>query len=148
MNRITLPNDIMLAEVTALLSEGRPVVIKARGNSMLPFIRNDRDSVEIVRSDSYEVGDIVLSEIAAGKYVLHRLFRVEGENATLKGDGNLRGTESCRLSDISGRVRCIIRPSGRKISCGTRLFGIRSALWRKMPNFCRRVYLAIYRRLI
>ena len=34
------------------------------------------------------------------RYVVHRVIRIEGDEVTLMGDGNLRGTESCQKRDV------------------------------------------------
>lgn len=146
--KIVLPNAIMLGEVNNLLSEGHSVVIMTKGNSMLPFIRGDKDSVELVRQDKYAVGDIVLAQIAPGRYVLHRIIALDGEKATLKGDGNLDGTEGCRLSDICGAVEKIILPDGKEKDCRTERFSRRSAMWRRHPRIVRRYFLGFYRRIV
>ena len=39
MDRIVLPNDVLLNEVAQLLGEGREVVITPKGRSMLRSIR-------------------------------------------------------------------------------------------------------------
>lgn len=44
---MTLPNEEMLPEVAKMLSEGNCVKLKAKGNSMLPFIVGGRDEVVI-----------------------------------------------------------------------------------------------------
>ena len=107
---------------------------------MLPFIRGEKDSVNLKRFDAVEVGDIVLARIAPQRYVLHRIIAIEGDTVTLMGDGNLVGTESCRLSDILGTVREIIRPNGsvKKVTKGT--------IWRKLLPV-RRYLLWVYRKL-
>ena len=61
MNKVVVPNSILLGEVRSLLAEGKDVVIPTKGNSMLPFIRGGRDSVNLRRLDTLEVGDIVLA---------------------------------------------------------------------------------------
>ena len=38
MNTITIANEILLEEVRRLLMKGNNVTIRAKGNSMLPFI--------------------------------------------------------------------------------------------------------------
>lgn len=144
---MVLPNAVMLGEVSRMLSEGHSVVIMTKGNSMLPFIVGERDSVELIKKDSYGIGDIVLAQVAEGHWVLHRLVGMDGESVTLKGDGNLVGTEKCRLQDIAGSVRTIIRPK-KKVDCGTAVFASRSERWRALPYTLRRIVLGIFRRLI
>lgn len=140
---IVLPNSLLLGEVSALLAEGHPVVLMTKGNSMLPFIRGDKDSVRLVAAQEYKIGQAVLAQLSPGHYVLHRLVEVSGEDVTLQGDGNLRGREHCRKSDICGVVTEVIRPGGKKV--GTR--DESAARWRRLPYIIRRVILAIYRRI-
>ena len=61
MERVVLPNEVLLGEVARLLKEGREVVITPRGKSMLPFIRNGVDRVKLRHPDRLSVGDIVLA---------------------------------------------------------------------------------------
>lgn len=143
-NRITIPNAIMLAEVDFLLKEGHPVVIMTKGSSMLPFIRGDRDSVQMKRLEEYRIGQAVLAQIAPGHYVLHRIVNISGEDVTLQGDGNLKGQEHCRLDDICGAVVQILRPSGKI----TGPMDEQAARWRTWPYMIRRICLAIKRRII
>ena len=143
----TVPNSILLGEVSALLSEGRPVVIMTKGNSMLPFIRGEKDSVCLEAPADLASGDIVLAQVRPGLYVLHRFLGESDGTATLKGDGNLVSTESCPVEAVCGKVSRIIRGGGREVPCDTRSFRRRSRLWRNSPLIARRIFLAIYRRL-
>jgi len=141
---VVLPNDVLLGEVGRLLREGHSVVLMTKGNSMLPFIRGDKDSVQLERSVCPAVGQAVLAEIRPGVYVLHRLIAVDSDNVTLHGDGNLRGDEHCRMENIAGVVTAIIGPGGRKRGP----YDKTAAKWRKLPYIVRRIFLAFYRRLI
>ncbi|MBO4757298.1 MAG: S24/S26 family peptidase [Bacteroidales bacterium] len=147
MNKVVVPNSILLGEVKSMLAEGKDVVIPTKGNSMLPFIRGGRDSVNLRRLDTLEVGDIVLAEIREGVYVLHRVFAVDGDSVTLKGDGNLRNVEQCRRSDIAGTALNILKENGREADCRGRKAMRRARAWRTMPTLFRRVFLGIYRRI-
>jgi hypothetical protein len=147
MNKVVVPNSILLGEVKSMLAEGKDVVIPTKGNSMLPFIRGGRDSVNLRRLDTLEVGDIVLAEIREGVYVLHRVFAVDGDSVTLKGDGNLRNVEQCRRSDIAGTALSILKENGREADCRGRKAMRRARAWRTMPTLFRRVFLGIYRRI-
>lgn len=139
MDKRVLPNAILLEEVATLLKEGREVVIKPKGNSMLPFIRGDRDSVILRKMPTVEVGDILLVRFQ-GRYVLHRLIRREGERLVLMGDGNIRGTETCTVADVLGTVIVIEKENGVRRVPG------KGRLWRALKPF-RRIILAIYRRI-
>lgn len=147
MNKLLVPNDLLLGEVSRMLNDGHKVVIMTKGVSMLPFIVGDRDSVELEKRDSYRIGDIVLARVENKRWVLHRLVSMEWDKAVLKGDGNLVGIERCAIGDIAGAVTFIIRPKG-KTDCSSRKFARKSRRWKELPYIVRRIILGIYRRLI
>lgn len=89
-NKIIVPNVILLSEVERMLKEGKQVTLRAKGNSMLPFIRNGRDSVMLTGKFQLQKGDIVLAKTNQGTFVLHRIIRLNEQTITLMGDGNLR----------------------------------------------------------
>jgi len=138
MERVSLPNDILLGEVTQLLNEGREVVLLSKGQSMLPFIRGEVDSVKLQQLGILQVGDIVLAHFG-GRYVMHRIYAMDGEQLILMGDGNLQGNEKCCRSDVAGVVIEIIDPTGKvkKPSKGR--------MWRTLLPF-RRYLLKFYRK--
>lgn len=145
---MTFPNEVLLPEVAELLARGSEVEIRTKGSSMLPFIVGDRDSVRLRAMPAYAEGDAVLAEIAKGRFVLHRIVRIDGECVTLKGDGNLVGTENCRLADVKGKAMAVVKPGGHtRDFAGPRALR-RARRWNALPYFIRRYYLAILRRLI
>lgn len=140
MNSVQLPNEILLPSAASFLDEGREVVIRAKGSSMLPFIRGDRDSVVLKKCDNPDVGDIVLVRFP-DRYIMHRIISRDGDRFRMMGDGNIRGTESFRREDILGRVIWIIKGNGRRVRPGN------GRLWRMLLPL-RRYILGIYRRII
>lgn len=140
MNSVQLPNEILLSSAASFLEEGREVVIRAKGSSMLPFIRGDRDSVVLKKCDNPDVGDIVLVRFP-DRYIMHRIISRDGDRFRMMGDGNIRGTESFRREDILGRVIWIIKGNGRRVRPGD------GRLWRMLLPL-RRYILGIYRRII
>ena len=104
-DRLLLPNASLLGEVENMLADGRSVMLKATGNSMLPFIVGGRDSVLVRRPSgiqALQVWQIALAHLPDSRYVLHRIVRIHGAEIVLMGDGNLKETESCRFPDITG----------------------------------------------
>ena len=147
MPKLVLPNHVLLPEVCDLLKQGSRVELMTKGNSMLPFIVGDRDSVVLIQSPAVRVGDIVLAQIHPGHYVLHRVRSMEDGRITLQGDGNLCGTENCRPEDICGTAIRILQPR-REVDCNDPRWRRRVQRWIALPYMVRRYYLAIYRRLI
>lgn len=143
----SIPNATILKDVSDLLLEGREVKMGVKGSSMLPFIVGERDNVVLLKQETVAPGDIVLAEITPEHYVLHRVRQLEGEQLTLKGDGNLDGQERCLVSDVRGTVMRIEKPR-RSIDARTPAFMRRSRAWSAAPRWVRRYSLAIIRRLI
>lgn len=146
MRNVTLPNRELLPEVAKILSEGNSVTIKAKGDSMLPFIIGNKDSVVLQKKDNYIEGDIVLAEIAPKLFVLHRIITIIDERVILMGDGNVSKTEECRNENICGYAIGIIH-KGKIINCNNKRELRKANFWRLLLPM-RRYLLAIYKRII
>lgn len=142
---VELPNDKFLKEVRTLIAAGHDVTLRVRGVSMRPFLEDRRDQIVLTQPGVVKVGDAVLAEIAPGKYVYHRIISIEGDKVTLRGDGNVYGTEQCRLEDVAAATKELIR-KGRSYSAQGKAWRYYSALWPSWP-FARRVLLKLYRML-
>lgn len=140
------PNELLIREIRRTLAEGKQVELKAKGNSMLPFIRDGQDNVILEPPTKIRVGDILLGEYAPDSFVLHRFVRKENGKLVLMGDGNLHGEEKCFPGNIVARVVRIIRSDGGIIDCDTWEFRFRSGCWRMLLPV-RRYLLAIIRRI-
>lgn len=117
-------DDLILAEAIRFVGEGVSVTFPVNGRSMLPFIVGGRESVILEKFDSLEIGDVVLAWVDGNRYVIHRIVKMDGENLTLMGDGNLMGVEHCRVSDVKARAVAVVSARGRKRSLD---FGLRKA---------------------
>ena len=126
-----LDNGLFFAEVARLLSQGHCVTIRAQGNSMFPFITGGRDSVVLCRSKTVGVGDIVLAGLPDGRYVLHRVYRVQGDMFVLMGDGNLQATELCSKDRVLGKAVRIMR-GNHTVDCTSKCTHRKAALWRRL----------------
>ena len=104
-----MSNAEFLPHVCELVNQGHKVSIRAKGVSMRPFLESGRDIAVLSRIGTPKVGDVVLAEIAKGKYVLHRIDKIHGNSITLRGDGNIKGTEQCRTEDIRAIANEFIR---------------------------------------
>lgn len=142
---LELPNDIFLREVRSLIAEGHLVTLRVRGVSMRPFLEDRRDKIVLTKLQTPKVGDAVLAEIAPGKYVYHRIVAIEGDMVTLKGDGNVWGTEECHIGNLAASTQALVR-KGKHYSPQGRVWRCYSALWPKWP-LARRVLLKLYRML-
>lgn len=139
------PNHILIPEVERLVNEGICVTMRVKGNSMLPFIRGGRDSVELRKAKPLRTKSIVLARLADGSYVVHRIVKLSGDDVVLMGDGNLWGREHCKRTDVVAEVTQILR-KGKTVSCSCRSERVKAGIWIKLLSM-RRYLLAIYKRL-
>ena len=147
METITIDNNQLIGEVKKLLKTFPSVVLPVKGTSMLPFIIGSKESVELMRWEKdFQIGDIVLAW-TKDYYVIHRIIKINGNDYTLMGDGNIIGTESCKRSDIVAKAEYVVDKHGNKHYLYTPRRCQASRLWNKLKPV-RRWILAIYRRTI
>lgn len=144
--RREMPNRILLGMARDMIREGHTATIAVKGYSMRPFLEHERDRVILDAPKDLKVGDAVLAEIAPDHYVLHRIIAIEGDQVTLMGDGNVRGTESCRLGDVAGVVTHYLRP-GRTLLASDERLKRRIRLWRRLLPV-RRYLLFVYKAVV
>ena len=144
VKEIKFSNVELLPEVIRLMDEGHTVTINLRGFSMRPFLENDRDKALLTKAKEIHKGDVVLAETAPKHYVLHRIINIDGDQITLRGDGNLL-EEHCRREDVKGFAIGFYR-KGRKTIDKTNSFKwlLYSRLWTSLYPI-RRYLLAAYR---
>ena len=113
---------------------------------MRPFLEHKRDKALLSRPTTLQKGDAVLAEIAPGVFVLHRIVKIEGDDITLRGDGNL-AIERCKKTDVKGFALGFYRKGREKIDKTNSLkWRIYSALWTTLLPM-RRYLLAFYSRI-
>jgi signal peptidase I len=145
MDKLVIDNDILFPEVISLLDKGKQVVIPCKGTSMLPFIRQGLDTVKLQKAGTIKRGDIVLF-VYKEKYVLHRVWKIEGDTAVMMGDGVLKKREECRMSDIYGKAVAILRNGSRPVFQDSSVEKLKAELWRLLLPL-RRYLLAVIRLL-
>ena len=101
IRELEFENARFLPEVIRFLDEGHTVTLGLKGYSMRPFLEHKRDKALLSRPTTLQKGDAVLAEIAPGVFVLHRIVKIEGDDITLRGDGNL-AIERCKKTDVKG----------------------------------------------
>ncbi len=144
--KIVVKNSELLDDVAAMVESGKRVVLLAKGQSMMPFIVGDRDSVELTKVEgSICVGDILLARVNVSRphYIIHRVIRVDGQRLTLMGDGNYVGTEECHKNDVAARITAIIKPH-KSINPNTKAQQLYFKIWRVLRPL-RRYLLAAYK---
>lgn len=145
MNKVT--DQQIISDAVRLVNEGMAVTMLVKGRSMLPFILGGLESVVLTRPGEIREGDVVLAQIAEGRYVLHRVMSVSPERVVLMGDGNIRGKEVCRPQDVLARADEVVGEDGRHRRLDTPAQRRRARQWRRLLPV-RRWILAVYKRTI
>ena len=143
MKKVIVQNALIFSEIAKLVSEGRCATLKTKGNSMLPFIRGERDSVVLAKVEDVRLHDIVLAIVNDNQYVLHRVIDINGNQLTLMGDGNLKGCEICTIEDVIATAVEVIG-NGRKYNCRSEQHIRKAKIWRALLPI-RRYLLAAYK---
>jgi len=141
-----IQNEIFFKEVANRIAEGERVRIRAKGNSMLPFIRDGKDEIilEQTMNSSFQKGRLLLVKLSDERFVLHRINKISDDNILLHGDGNLSLFERCSKNDVIAEATEVIR-NGKIIKVGNFRWNIYKYLW-PQNYILRRVFLALYRR--
>lgn len=136
----------ILEEATRLAKEGLSVTLPVKGNSMLPFIIGGKESVILQKPNHPKVGDVVLAWVENCRYVVHRIIKINGHDVVLMGDGNIIGTEHCKIDDICAIATHVVSADGKRHDLYSKWRMRATRLWWYLRPI-RRYILAIYRRL-
>lgn len=146
IREVEFSNMVLLPEIVKMMNEGHTVTLRLRGFSMRPFLEDNRDKALLKKANRVHVGDAVLAEIGPKHYVLHRIIKIEGENITLRGDGNL-AVEHCKTNDVKGLALGFYRKGHKYLD---KTDGIKwrfySFIWMSLYPI-RRYLLAAYRHI-
>ena len=119
MEKMVIDNDTFFADVLQVLDQGRRVTIPVKGFSMLPFIRGSKDLVVLEKADgSVKADDIVLFHLGpqdGGRYVMHRVLAVDGDQVDIMGDGVPYNHEHVLRNQILAKAVEIIRGGKRSV---------------------------------
>lgn len=90
MRESYVKNKELFALMQQELQQGRMAMFTVSGNSMAPFLIHNRDQVQLqqVNPSRLKKGDIILYQRTDGKYILHRITKVEAGGYYTTGDGN------------------------------------------------------------
>ena len=146
IKEIQFQNSEFLPEIVKLLDSGHTVTLKLKGRSMRPFLEDGRDKALLTKARAISVGGAVLAEVAKGAYVLHRIISIDGDDVTLRGDGNL-GIECCHVSDVKGAVVGFYRKGRQTLDrTDSAKWRVYSFIWMRLYPIRR--YLLAFHRII
>ena len=151
MEKMIIDNDTFFADVLGVLEQGKRVTIPVKGFSMLPFIRGGKDLVVLEKADRdlLKADDIVLFHVGTqggGRYVMHRILAVDGDQVDIMGDGVPYNHEHVLRNQILARAVEILRGGKRSVDPYSRRQLRLVHFWQWLRPV-RRYILFIYRHL-
>ena len=115
--------------IREVLSSGGEFRLYPHGTSMLPLLRQGRDSVALGRVDTpIQKHDILLYQRPDGSYVLHRVHRVMPEGLSMWGDNQTRTEPGVSPEWVIGRVTRIFRDDVA-VACDSHRYRLYLWLW-------------------
>ena len=144
--------DVLLEEYRELLKdesvEALPLVIS--GNSMSPFLVHGRDTIYLSRlTRPVKRGDVLLYQRDSGAYILHRVYKIEGDSFTMVGDAQTELEPGIRPEQVIAIMSSAER-KGKKQAPGSFWWEFFEKIWIRMVPLrpiVRKVYTAVSRLL-
>ena len=94
--------------LTDLINEGGSFSVFSKGRSMLPLLREGKDSVLLSKPSSLKKNEIILFKRKDGTHVLHRITQVTADGYIVSGD-NQCFSEIVVDEDVIAKVIQIFR---------------------------------------
>jgi hypothetical protein len=119
--------------VRETLRNGQKVKFTVSGNSMLPWIADNRDQVLLTGTQGKQLrpGDIILFRNHNDRYIMHRIMKKEPEGYHTIGDACLFEDGPVQPADIIGVVEKIYR-KGKVMDCNSLFWRSVFTAWRRL----------------
>lgn len=108
--QITLPPELLVSRIIALLEHCDAVPLTITGSSMSPFLIHGRDTVYLSKPDRpLRKGDMIFYRRDNGRYILHRIYRVDSDRYWLVGDAQTGIEPGIRSDQVIALVTAVRR---------------------------------------
>lgn len=123
-------NIEMLELIEEFLEDGKNVRIKIKGNSMLPFLSDGSEQVDLSAPANKELrkGALVLFKYGNG-FILHRIIQRKKDRLILMGDNIYQSKEFITTEQVIGIVRRIIFLNGKVLDTNSFSWKTLSFCW-------------------
>lgn len=142
-----LPPEILMDKLIGLLEETESVPLVISGGSMVPFLVHGRDSVYLSKVTApLKRGDMILYRRDNGRYILHRIWRIEKESFTMVGDAQTVLEPGIRPDQVLARVTSV-RRKGKLLRSGSFWWEFFEKVWIRIVPL-RRALMSAYSHLV
>ena len=126
-----------------VIDEGKEVNMRVLGSSMAPFVVHERDTIYFKRPErKLKKGDIAFFQRNNGQYVVHRIYKVKGDEYYFVGDNQTLIEGPIEKGQIFATVTRVIR-KGKEIRPGDPWWLFFEKIWINMIPL-RRITIKAY----
>ncbi len=112
----------LLPAIGDAFARGEEFLLYPRGESMLPLIRPTRDAVCLVQPEALRKNDVCLFQRENGRFVLHRLVKIEKDGTlSFRGDNQNVLEKGIMHHAVIARVSAVVK-DGKRIPPAKRLY--------------------------
>ena len=113
---LTIDTAAYLSVLRELVENGKSVSLIVAGNSMFPFLEHERDTVYFeAPKRKLRKGDIVFYQRRNGQFVMHRIYKAEGDSYFIVGDAQ-RVIEGPVLGDQIFAIVTQVKRNGKVLT--------------------------------
>lgn len=126
-----------------VIDEGKEVNMRVLGSSMAPFVVHERDTIYFKRPErKLKKGDIAFFQRNNGQYVVHRIYKIIGDEYYFVGDNQTLIEGPIEKGQIFATVTRVIR-KGKEIRPGDPWWLFFQKIWINMIPL-RRIAIKAY----
>ena len=127
-DKLKVSLDELYPIIKEQLDSGGTVQLPITGTSMLPLLVWGRDSVELIKSENYNKGDIIFYRRDDGQFVLHRIVGKNDNGYILCGDNQWKKEYGINNHHIIAVVKSITRKN-KRIRTDNTFYKLYSKIW-------------------
>ncbi len=109
MNKLEVDLKEIWPLIDEVISTGGRFRLFHKGKSMMPLLREGKDSVSLVKPDELKKNDIVLYERKSGQLVMHRIVKVKGKELIMCGDNQALLERNLSQENVLAKVEGFYR---------------------------------------
>lgn len=109
MNNIELSMSEIWDLANVVISSGGEFRLFHKGTSMMPLLRQGKDSVVLVAPNDIKKNDILLYKRANGQFVMHRAIKIKKDEYIMCGDNQYEHERGIKKENILAKVKGIYR---------------------------------------
>lgn len=145
MKMVRVPMESLIEVILLQLETAKHANLTVTGCSMLPMLRQYRDAVQLIPIEGkLKPGDIALYRRDSGRYVLHRVIKITGEEYLFCGD-NQATLEPVRQEQLIASVTGFTK-YGKRHNINEPLYRLYCHAWVNL-FFLRKYYIWLRRRI-